>query len=905
MGSATAHYGGGVPQATGEDSMQAPYPDEWAADVVLTDGRPVHIRAIRPEDGPELVRFHNSLSSGTVYYRFFAPYPELSARDVRRFTTVDHVDRVALVATVADTIVAVGRYDVVSPGKAELAFTVRDDHQGRGLGSVLLEHLAAVARAAGIETFVAEVLADNRRMLNTFVDAGYRPTQHISEGVVTLTFDVEPTARSVAVRVAREHRAESRSIASLLAPRSVVVVGAGRRPGGMGHELVRHLVHAGFTGALAAVNSRSDSVRTIQDVPTYRALADVPGPVDLVVVAVPAPEVLPVVAQAAAIGAAGLVVVSAGFAESDEVGRHRQAELVSLARGSGMRVIGPNALGLLNTSPDVRLNASLAPDLPSAGRTGFFCQSGALGGPILEHAGRRGVGISSFVSAGNRSDVSGNDLMQYWEDDPGTDVVLLYLESIGNPRKFTRIARRLARRKPVVAIRSGRSTQAFPLGHRVRRTALPREALDALFAQSGVIQTGTVPQLLDIAVLLEHQPLPGGPSVAVVGNSDALAVLATDAIEAEGLALAGSPVSLRGDGSPAQFAQALAAVLDDPAPDWLLVLHVPPFDVQREAFLEQIRAVADRGSRPVVAVLGGGGTHRGLLRGERVVVPTFDTVEDAVQAMAAVHRYAAWRARPEGVVPELADARRAQAHLVMDRMSADLTPEDPDAELAVSALNSADLVNLLGAFQIAVRPARSVGSAEQAVAAAGDLGYPVALTARDPKDRHRADGVGVRLDLPNARAVRTAWQALRGELEPGAGVEHSVQSMVPRGVEVRIASAEDPLFGPVVSLAVGGDVVQLLGDRAYRIPPLTDVDAHDLVTSPRAAPLLSRVAPEAVAELEQLVIRVGQLAETCPELASLVLDPVLVTASGPVVLAARAHLRRPRSRTDGEARRLR
>jgi acyl-CoA synthetase (NDP forming)/GNAT superfamily N-acetyltransferase len=823
---------------------------------------------------------------------------------VRRFTTVDHVDRVALVATVGESIVGIGRYDVVAPGRAELAFTVRDDHQGRGLGSVLLEHLAAVARAAGIETFVAEVLADNRRMLRTFVEAGYRPTQHISDGVVTLTFDVEPTPQSVAVRVAREHRAESRSIAGLLAPGSVAVVGAGRRPGGMGHELVRHLVDGQFTGTVAAVNARAGEAETICGVRTYRTLADVPHPVELVVVAVPAPEVLAVVGDAAAIGAVGLVVVTAGFAESDEAGRTRQADLVSLARGQGMRVIGPNALGLLNTAPDVRLNASLALSLPPSGRTGFFCQSGALGGSILDLAARRGVGTSTFVSAGNRSDVSGNDLMQYWEDDPATDVVLLYLESIGNPRKFTRIARRLSRRKPVVAVRSGRSTQAYPLGHRVRRSALPREALDALFSQSGVIQTGTLPQMLDIAVLLEHQPLPKGAQVAVVGNSDALAVLATDAIEAEGLTLAGSPVALRGDGSPAAFAAALAAVADDPTPDSLLVLHVPPFDVEREAFLGQILAVADRSSRPVVAVLGGGGTQRGLLRGERVVVPTFDTVEDAVKAMAAVHWYARWLASPEGVVPELDDVHRADAHVVVDRLIVRLPPE-PAAELNVSALDGGDLVELLAAFGISVRPAMSVTTASEAVAAARRLGYPVALTARDPKDRHRADGVGVRLDLGNDRAVRTAWQALRGELGTASGVEHSVQSMAPRGVEARIGSAEDALFGPVVSLAVGGDVVQLLGDRAYRIPPLTDADAHALVTSPRAAPLLSRVAPEGILALEELLIRVGQLAEACPELASLVLDPVLVTPEGPVVLAARAVVRRPRSRTDGDARRLR
>lgn len=895
-----------MPERRAEAAAAAPDPDDWAADVVLSDGRPVHLRAIRPEDADELVRFHESLSQGTVYYRFFAPYPRLSSRDVQRFTNVDHVNRVALVATVGERIVGVGRYDVISPGRAELAFVIRDDHQGRGLGSVLLEHLAAVARAGGLERFVADVLPDNERMLKTFVEAGYRPTQRLSDGVVSLTFDIEPTPQSVAVRIAREHRAEARSIARLLAPGSVAVVGAGRAPGGVGHEVLSRLSAAGFTGSVVAVNAGVGPGDTICGVPAYPALGQVPHAVDLVVVAVPGPEVLAVVDDAASIGAVGLVVLSSGFAEAGPEGRARQAELVALARGQGMRVVGPNALGLLNTSPEVRLNASLAKAMPSPGRTGFFCQSGALGASILDRAGLRGVGLSSFVSAGNRADVSGNDLMQYWEDDPATDVVLLYLESIGNPRKFTRVARRLSGRKPVVAIRSGRSTQAYPLGHRVRRTALPREALDALFAQSGVIQTSSMAAMLDVAVLLEHQPLPAGPRVALVGNSDALAALATDAIEAEGLQLAGTAVALRVECTPDELAAGLAAAAEDPTVHAILVVHVTPLEVDEGPYVAQVLAVAARGDRPVLAVLGGGPNRQGVLRGTgQVVVPTFDTVEDAVRALAAVQRYAVRRSSPGGTVPELSDVRRADAHEIVGRLVERLLPGDGPDEVALSALRDPELVDLLATFGIVVRPAQSAGTIEEAVAAAEALGYPVALTVRDPADRHRADGVGVRLDLADAQAVRQGWRALRQEVDPVAGLETSVQTMVPRGVEARIVSTEDELFGPVVALTLGGDVAQLLGDRAYRIPPLTDLDARALVGSARIAPLLAHVAPSGIARLEDLVIRVGQLAEACPELATLVLDPVLVTQDGPVVLAARAHVRTPRSRTDGEARRLR
>ncbi len=893
--------------AAGADAPDPPvYPVRWEADVVLSDGRPVHIRPIRPDDGERLVRFHESLSEQTVYYRFFAPYPHLSERDVRRFTNVDYVDRLALVATVGEELIGVGRYELLSPGTAELAFTVADTHQGRGLGSVLLEHLAAAARESGLSRFVADVLPDNRRMLATFAEAGYRPTQHVSDGVVSLAFDIEPTAESVAVRTAREHRAEARSIAGLLAPRSVAVAGAGRSPGGLGHAVLRRIVDGGFAGRVVAVNSRVEDGARIGGVPAYRRLDDVPGGADLVVVAVPAEEVLDVVTQAAQTGARGLVVVSGGFAETDDAGAARQAELVTLARGSGMRVVGPNALGLLNTAPEVRLNASLASRLPAPGRVGFFSQSGALGGPLLERAATRGIGISSFVSAGNRADVSGNDLMQYWEDDAATDVVLLYLESIGNPRKFTRIARRLARRKPVVAVRSVRSTQALPLGHRVRRTALPPEALDALFEQSGVIQTTTVGALLDVAVLLAHQPLPAGPRVAIVGNSDALGVLAAGALDSAGLAVSGTPVRLRGDADAAAFAGAMAAAIEDPASDAVLALHVPPVPLAHTEHADVILAAARRGTTPVLAVLVSSDADGATLTDGEVTVPVFGTVEEAVAALAAVTRYAQWRRTPETAAPEPEGMRVAEADELLGRLLAELGSADPaEREVRLRAGAGDDpLTALLDCYGIAVEPSVVVRTASEAVTAARRFGYPVALTATDPELARRVDGVGVRLDLYNDRAVRGAWRALSAELDPDQPVERHVQRMVARGVDARIATAEDPSFGPVVAFTVGGAVAQVLGERSYRIPPLTADDARALVTGSRAAPLLARVPPATVTALEELLVRVGRLAEESPALARLVLDPILLTAGGPVVLGAQARVRRPGTRTDSDARRL-
>ena len=484
------------------------YPAHWEADVVLSDGATAHLRPIQPADARRLVDFYGRVSDESKYFRFFAPYPTLSEADIRRFTTVDYADRVALILLIGAEMIAVARYDRIDAMQAEVAFLVEDAHQGRGIGSVLLEHLAQTARERGVRRFVAEVLPQNHRMINVFADAGYTLSSRIDDGIVYVEFEIRPTDDSVDVMVAREQRAEARSIRRLLEPGSVAVIGASRSRDKVGHVLVRNLVQGGFTGRVFAVNPSADAV---SGVPAYPTVRDVPGPVDLAVVAVPAGAVPDVVRDCAAKGVRGLVVVSAGFAETGPEGRHRQAELVQVARSNGMRVVGPNCLGVVNNDPKFSLNASMAPVVPTAGRVGFFSQSGALGVAILESVATRGLGLSTFVSAGNRADVSGNDLLQYWQDDPATEVVLLYLESLGNPRKFARLARRVATAKPVVAVKSGRSTQGIPVGHTVRLTAAPAAALDAMFRQSGVIQVDNLAEMFDVAQVLAFQPLPAGP----------------------------------------------------------------------------------------------------------------------------------------------------------------------------------------------------------------------------------------------------------------------------------------------------------------------------------------------------------------------------------------------------------
>src|SRR6478609_1497582 len=461
-------------------------PVEWEADVVLRDGTVAHVRPIAPDDADGIRHFHSLQSEESIYLRFFAPLRELSARDLHRFTHV-------------------GRYDRIDPTSAEVAFNISDHYQGKGIGSVMLEHLAAIAQEMGINRFVAEVLPQNRKMLTVFKEAGYEVTHHIEDGVVEVSFDISPTEQSKAVQLSREHRAEALSMHTILFPERVAIIGASRREESIGALVMRNILAAGYRGELYPIHRVADR---IQGLSAYPSIHDVPEPVDLAIVVVPAAQAIEVVKDCGKAGVKALLVLSAGFAEAGEEGVRLQEKLRRRVRRAGMRIVGPNSFGLINNDPAVRLNATLASVIPESGRLGLFAQSGALGVAVLASAARRGLGISVFASAGNRVDVSGNDLMQYWIDDQETDTVGLYLESMGNPRKFSRIARHLATVKPVIVVSSGVSSFAAPPGHRTRVTNVPPQAFDALLRQAGVIRVENVHQLFDVAQLTLHQPLP-------------------------------------------------------------------------------------------------------------------------------------------------------------------------------------------------------------------------------------------------------------------------------------------------------------------------------------------------------------------------------------------------------------
>ena len=868
--------------------------------MVLRDGSVGHVRPIRPDDADLVRRFHSGQSEESIYLRFFAPIRELSDRDVHRFTNVDNVDRVALVVTVRGAIVGIGRWDRFDRTSAEVAFNISDHFQGRGIGSVLLEHLAAIAQELGVEKFTAEVLPQNRKMLNVFREAGYVVHHHFEDGVVAVSFDIRPTEQSTAVRLSREHRAESVSVRELLHPRSIAVVGAGRRPSSIGHRFLRNIMDGGFTGPVYAVNSEALEVLGL---PTYARVSEIPGPVDLAVIAVPADGVLDVVDECASKGVRSLVVASAGFGEAGDEGVQRQEELRRRARQSGLRVIGPNSFGVVSTDPAVSLNASLSPRMPRPGGLGLFAQSGALSVAVLASADRRGLGLSTFASAGNRVDVSGNDLMQYWIDDDSTAAVGLYLESMGNPRKFSRIARALAQTKPVIAVSSGVSSYGAPPGHRVRQTRVPPGAFGAMLRQAGVIRVENVHQMFDVAQVVIHQPLPAGQRVAVVSNSDALSALTAQAALSWDLEVTHGPVSLPADATADRFCDALRAAFEDPAVDSVLTCFIPPLETVDEEVVSAVRDVSRASDKTCVATfLGMSGVNEALAVAtpdstRRRVVPVYGMPEDAVRALAAATRYSEWRTRDRGMpVDPVGIDRTAAAQLVESVL--EQAPEGRE-------LTGDETRRLLAAYGIAVWDSQLVDTPEAAVAAAEQVGYPVILKTTSPVLRHQPGLSGVRADLPNAEAVTEALQSMRARLGPIADGSFLVQRMAPPGVSCVLTSVEDPLFGPVVSFSVAGPPTELLGDIAHRIPPLTDVDVSDLIDAVRAAPMLSGhrgAMPVHRAALSDLVARLSCLADDLPEVDRVQMNPVNAWTGGVDVLDADVSVHPAITRKDSDRR---
>ncbi|HET6481570.1 MAG TPA: GNAT family N-acetyltransferase [Actinoplanes sp.] len=868
-----------------------------ALDALTSDGGIISIRPVRPDDREALARLYGEASPESLRLRFFAaPSSASLAAEVDRLCAPESDGHVTMLAAEGDEPIGVASCGCPDRAgrRAEFAVFVADAHRGRGIGTLLLEHLAARARHHGIEELIGEVLPGNAAMLRVAHDLSPDAWSRLDAGIVDVGLAVADDETAGPAVDARDRAAERASLRGVLSPTAVAVVGAGHRPGRVGHETLRALQAYGFTGRLHAVNR---SGATVAGIPACRSVTELPNPVDLLVVAVPAEQVIDVVADGAKIGVRGAIVLSAGFSEDGPAGRRRQQQLVRLARRHGIRLIGPNCLGVINTDPSIRLNAGFAPHEPATGGLAIAAQSGAVGVALLE----QDLGISTFVSLGNKADVSGNDLIAYWYDDPATRAVALYLESFGNPRKFARTVRALGRRKPVLALKSGRSDAGRRAGaSHTAAAAAPAATVDALFAQAGVVRPDDLGDLIDAARMLTDQPLPTGRRLAVVSNAGGLNVLAADAAEAAGLtvpslAMSGNPVDLGAGASPATFAAAATTAAGSGEVDMLLLIVIGTRANDLAAIVDALGRVADEHlSVPVAAVVIGSAAKVTRL-GARGA-PVYESPERAVRALEHAAAYAEWRRQPLGHRPSLTG---------IDADAARTTVRDALAE-GGGWQSYERTVEILGAYGIAVLPALTAISGVAALTAANRLGYPVVLKPADPALVHKSDTGGVRLGLRSPEQVREAFDAVAATGRPGAGV--LVQRQITAPVELVAGVAHDPLFGSVVLLGLGGVHTDLLGDRALRLVPMTDLDAGRMWRSLRAAPLLTgyrNSAPVDTAALEDLLLRLGRLAEDLPDIAELDLNPVLAGPDGVVAVDAKLRLAPAGAEPDSMLRALR
>ena len=885
------------------------YPAHRAADVVLRDGSTVRIRPVRPDDEERLLAFFRALSDTSRAQRFFSPTTDTVLIDMaRRETAIDYVRRFGLVATTGpeERIVGHALYAALDDEHAEVAFAVADEYQGRGLGTILLGHLAEVAAAHGIRVFDAFVLPGNLKMLEMFRESGFPTEIKFGMHEVLVTFPTALTDEALERFERRDQLAAANALRAFFAPRAVAVVGASRRRGTIAGELFHNVLRYEFTGPVYPVNPGAG---VVQSVPAYPSVEAIPGPVDLAVIAVPAAEVAAVARQCGRKGVRALVVISAGFAEIGEEGRARQDELVQICRGAGMRLIGPNCMGIVNTDPAVRLDATFAPQTPPAGRIGFSSQSGALGLAVFEFARSLGLGLSTFVSVGNKADISGNDLINYWESDPLTDVILLYLESFGNPRRFSRIARRVGRTKPIAVVKSGRSAAGARAtsSHTGALVAASDVTVDALFRQAGVIRTDTLGELFDVATLLAHQPPPRGRRVGIITNGGGPGILCADTCEAEGMeipvlgegsqarlreflpaqASVHNPVDMIASAPAEHYRKSIRVVAADPTVDALIVIFIPPLltrpdDVAR-AIVEAVREA--KSGKPVLAVFMLAEGAPAALNGTDVNIPSYAFPESAAIALARVARYGEWRERPAGTAPRFEGLRRNEAGTIvaagLRRGEGWLTPDEVHAVLAC--------------YGLPVVPQRVVTVPAAAGRAAEELGGEVVLKAIAPGLLHKTDLGGVRLHLRGAEEVRDAAKQMADAL---ASQGHHptgflVQSMAAPGVEMIVGVVHDPQFGPVVACGAGGTLVELLRDVSVRLAPLTEQDAAEMVRSLKTYPLLTgfRGQPAAdVAALQDVLLRVSAMVEDLPQIAELDCNPVIVQPAGAAIVDARVRV---------------
>ena len=886
--------------------VNPPAIDQSPSRIVLRDGSTATLRMTAADDREALRRLFHSLSQESRHRRFFS-FADPADALIETFCASSDPSRQATFVALRQLEgelrpIAVGSYVNLGNGAAEAAFAVADAFQGKGLGTILLERLAALAADHGFRRFEAMVLPDNASMLEVFQESGFEIRSKSEHGAVTVLLSLGPTSESVHATERRQAGATVTSMRPLLAPRAVAVIGASRDPCSLGRRVLAGIVKARFAGSVYPINPNATE---LEGLPCYSSIAAAPTPVDLAIVAVPSAAVIGVVDQCAAAGVKSLLVITAGFAEIGPQGLALQQQLAERVRRHGLRMIGPNCMGLLNTAPEMRLNASFSPIVPPPGRVAFSSQSGALGLAILDLAVERGIGLSSFVSVGNKADVSSNDLLEYWEADARTSVILLYLESFGNPRRFARLARRIGRTKPIVALKAGRThAGSRAAGSHTAALAASDIAVDALFHQAGVIRAETMDDLFDVAACLDMQPLPPSRRVAIVTNAGGPGILAVDACEAAGLIVAptaqttrdrltaflpreasvGNPIDMVASATPDSYRRAIETILTAPETDALIVIYTPIEPRLADETLAAIRdgiAAARRGgvrNKPVLAcVMAGHGRPRPLeIDGERV--PCYAFPENAARALARAAGYAEWRSKPPALFWSFDDVRVDEARAICSKAIASrgagwLAPDEVGA--------------VLGAFGVPLAAGMVAHSAEEAVAYAHVLGFPVVAKLVSRRVQHKSDIGAVQLNLASDTGVRRAYAEIMTRARAVAAETDIdgvlIQAMIAGGVETMIGTSEDPLFGPLIAFGLGGIHVEVLGDVRFRVGPLTDRDADELLHEIKGFRLLDGYRGHPAADLEalrELLLRISRLAVDVPEVAELDLNPVLAMAPG-------------------------
>ena len=874
---------------------------EYTADVVLRDGSTLHLRPVRPEDDVKLLDMLQHMSSEALYYRFMT-VPRIDLAKAAQLTRADFDRQYVLAGECSGAIVAIAGYyvDDSSPRRAEVAFAVADAWQGRGIGTRLLECLAEIGRRRDIRTFDAYVLGENRRMMDVFLESGFTVAQQLDQGVFHVTLQLEPSRTFTDRAAARSQQAAAASMRWFFEPRTVAVIGANRTRGRIGSEILHNLRATGLTGQLVAVHPEADSIDGIRAYPNVR---DIPGPVDLAVIAVPAAHVAAVLDDCIAKGVKAVVVISAGFAETGGPGKLLETALLENIRSAGIRMIGPNCMGIINTDPKVQLNATFSPVYPPPGRVAFSTQSGALGLAILEYVKRLNLGISSFASIGNKADVSSNDLIQYWAADERTDVILLYLESFGNPRKFAQIARRVGQRKPIVAVKAGRSSAgARAASSHTGARATSDTLTDTLLRQSGVIRTHTLEEMFDVAALLASQPVPAGRRVAIVTNAGGPGILAADACEANGLqvtalapetmeklrtflpasASVANPVDMIASASADQYRRTVEAVLADPNVDSLITIFIPPIVTSASDVADAIRTASAASRKPVLATFMG--APSGL---QMAPIPTYIFPESAAVALARVTAYGEWLRKPHAEPPQLAGFDRDQIRRLVSTA----------VEQGGGWLEPLHAQALLEACGVSIARARTAKTIEEAVAAAREVGYPVALKALGSTLLHKTDVGGVKLGLADDGAIRAAFASLQKAL--GDRLEAVlVQRMLPAGVEMVAGGINDPALGPVIMGGTGGVLVELFADTVFRMCPLTEPDAEEMVAEMKGRALLRGyrgATPADEAAYRRVLLAISQLLDVCPEIHEMDINPIIVGADGATAVDVRIKVGPPAS----------